>query len=293
MSFDANHVQIKQPTTFEQQIEILRSRGLIVNDEEFAINVLKTTNYYRLTAYTLPLKKDDKFYQGITFEHIYKIYQFDAELRLLLMSIFEQIEIAFRTHTAYLIAHKYGPLGYRDKNNFRYPKNHSKFLMELDENIKNSKELFISHHFNKYGGRIPIWVAVEVLTFGLLSKLFNIMKVKDQKIISRDYYNGIHPSEISSWLYAIATVRNRCAHYSRLYNRKLSITPYLPIEAKNLDIKNDELFSIIYILKKLIKAESFWTSWITKLEAIIEQYQPEVDIKLMGFPYNWVNILRN
>lgn len=101
--------QIKPPTTFEQQIEIFRSRNLIIEDEKEAIEFLKRVNYYRLTGYTLTLKKNDRFFDGVTFNDIRHLYEFDKKLRNLLLEVLEDIEISFRTHIAYHHAHNYGP----------------------------------------------------------------------------------------------------------------------------------------------------------------------------------------
>ena len=72
----------KPAKTYEEQIQLLKSRGLVVESEDFASEVLSKINYYRLSAYTLTLKKDDRFYEGVTFEQLYSLYEFDRKLRL-------------------------------------------------------------------------------------------------------------------------------------------------------------------------------------------------------------------
>jgi len=72
---------IKPPTTYKQQIEKLRSRGCIIDDEAYAIDILAKVNYYRLTAYFLPFKKQDNSYrEGTNINSIYNIYEFDRKL---------------------------------------------------------------------------------------------------------------------------------------------------------------------------------------------------------------------
>lgn len=89
-------VPVKPPTTFKQQTEILKKRGLIIKDERYALKVLQRINCYRLSAYCLSLKNGDKFCEGVSFEHITELYEFDRKLRHLLPGIIEFVEIAFR-----------------------------------------------------------------------------------------------------------------------------------------------------------------------------------------------------
>ena len=109
---DNNTIRIKTPTTFEEQVDILISRNLKVEDREKAIEVLSRINYYRLSAYMLTSKTNDEFEDGITFNEIYILYEFDKRLRNMILGVLETIEITFRTEISYLIAHKYGALGH-------------------------------------------------------------------------------------------------------------------------------------------------------------------------------------
>lgn len=211
------NTNLKPPSTFEQQIEILKSRGLIVDNDQYAISILKRINYYRFSAYCLSFKRNDKFFNGVRFEHILAVYDFDKRLRYLLLNLIESIEIAFRTHISYLIAHKYGCLGHLNQNT----EYHKKFLGELEKEFNRSKEIFVTHHKEKYGGVMPVWVALEIIPFGVLSKLYSNMKKEDRECISKEYYS-IPSIFIESWLACLTDIRNHCAHYSRLYNKNFN-----------------------------------------------------------------------
>ena len=188
---DNNLCIIKPPKTFNEQIEILKSRNLKIKDEVKSKRFLKRVNYYRFSAYMLSLKKDDIFYSYVDFEDICDLYQFDKGLRNLLIGIIEDIEISFRTHLAYHHAHKYGPLGYMKSKNFEDKRYHDKFLIELETDIEKRKdELYVQHHIRKYGSNFPIWVAIETVSFTCLSKLFNNLKVED-KSFKRILWNTI------------------------------------------------------------------------------------------------------
>jgi abortive infection bacteriophage resistance protein len=65
---------IKKPTTFIEQVNILKSRNLQIEEEEKAIETLKRINYYRLSAYMLSFKSSDRFYDGVSFSDVYNLY---------------------------------------------------------------------------------------------------------------------------------------------------------------------------------------------------------------------------
>lgn len=241
--YSNNIPSIKRPTTFEEQVEILKSRGLVISDVDSAIRTLQRINYYRLSAYTLSLKKNDQFLPDITFEHVVALYEFDRRFRYLIMEMVEQVEIAFRTHISYHIAHTYGPLGHLNPQHFD---NHDAFLAELEKELKRSQELFIKHHYEKYEGKIPVWVAIEVLSFGALSKLFSNMKNDDKNQIAKRNYRA--PAiYLESWLKCMSYIRNICAHYGRLYNRPLTSKPRLDRKSKQLGIDQGKIFAHLYV----------------------------------------------
>lgn len=287
MSDESN--RIKTPKTFEEQLDILASRELKVEDREKAIEVLSRINYYRLSAYMLTFKADDKFEGGITFDGIYDIYEFDKRLRNMIVGILETIEIAFRTEISYLIAHKYGAIGYMDAANFVNSKYHEDMLKEINTQIYRSNEIFIQHHIREYKGKFPVWVSIEVVSLNLLSKMYSNLKNEDKSKIAKESY-GVPYLYIRNWLHALTMVRNICAHYGRLYNKSLTIKFKLYRDAVNKGLRNDTIFTAIYIMGKLTKDKREWRTLIANLKGLIEQYE-KVDISLMGFPVNWEELL--
>ncbi|WP_394122095.1 Abi family protein [Planococcus donghaensis] len=280
-------IRIKQAKTYEQQLDILRSRGIEVTDSQEAIAVLKRINYYRLTAYGLTFKDEQKnqYLPGTTFEQLIELYDFDKKLRQLLGGVIESIEIAFRTHIAYYHVHKYGPIGYKEAKNFNVDEYHEKFIASLDRFFDNSKtELFVSHHQSKYQGVFPFWVTVEVLSFSTLSMLFKNLKYKDKLAISKNYYK-VHSKYVESWLHTLSTIRNTCAHHGRLYGKKLTIRPKLFDDMQG-KIQNDEVFAAILTACKLLSTKER-TVFINSLSLLIEEYRDYIDMQQIGFPRDW------
>src|SRR5699024_6992386 len=136
----------------------------------------------------------------------------------------------------------------------------------------------------------PVWVALEVSSFGLLSKTFSNLKNKDKSEFAKANYTVPH-TYLKSWLYAISSFRNICAHYGRVFNKTLTIKPMLHKKDANKGIKNNTPFSILFIMSKLIMDTNEWNYFITNLKALIEQYEI-VDTTLMGFPQDWEQLLK-
>lgn len=281
---------LKPPATFESQLQILKGRGLIIEDEDLAIRVLQRINYYRLSAYGLSLKRNDQFFEGATFSQIHALYEFDHRFRYLIMDMTEQVEIAFRTHISYHIAHTYGVLGHLQSSHFENEGYHLLFVNELDKEVRRSQEIFIKHHFDKYEGSIPVWVAVEVLSFGTLSKLFSNMKSIDKNHIAKTNYRA--PAVyLESWLKCLSYIRNICAHYGRIYNRPLTSKPRLNGQSRKMGIQPNKIFANIYVLKQLIPDRDKWRDFVIRLGALISAYEEVIELERVGFPENWEDIL--
>lgn len=282
---------IKPFKTFEEQIEILENRGLIINNKNYAKFILSNVNYYRFTAYLLTYKNaDDTYVEGITFEMIYHLYNFDKEFRALLIDILGSIEISFRTYIAYTLAIKHGPLGYLKDNNFINKDYHNSFLLSLqNEKINNSNKLFIKHHNEKYEGKLPIWVATEIMSFGMLSKLYSNMIPEDTTYIKNNLCN-VNPKLVGSWLQSLTLIRNQCAHYGRIYNTIFPIIKIKNQDKKN-NIDNKKIFAYILAMNHLIADRTVWNKFFIKLQGLITDYNEYIDLDLIGFPNNWVEIL--
>lgn len=286
--------------SINEQIDILKERGLVIEDIACAYRVLSHVNYYRLSGYTLTLRKNDEFYSNVTLEQVMQIYNFDAELRVALLYLLEYIEVSFRTHLGYFHSEKYGPLGYINKETFLNEKHYEKFYQEvlnlIKENEKN--EVFIKHHNEKYEGQFPFWVIVELMSFGCLSRGFKNLQ-EDVKInICKEHYQPIPYDYIENWLHGFVILRNICAHRGRIYNRYITFTPKLSAKDKklfksyNLDLNKEakQVFTYIYVMNKLIDDNVVMDNFIDRFKKLIVKY-PFVKLSLYGFPDEWEKLL--
>ncbi|QVK09155.1 Abi family protein [Mycoplasma mycoides] len=235
----------KEFKTFEEQIEILKSRGLIIKDEQKAIEILKQENYYNIVNGYKDLflrntlnDKEDVFVENTTFDELYSLFLFDRELRSILLKYILIFERDFKTTIAYNFSKKY------NKNNridsYLYPENYKDNYIEVLEFIsivnktivaKSEKTDYIKHYIKQYG-HIPLWIVVNILSFGNMVYMFRILKDEDKNKIMLFYVNRFlqqHNKKTDLWfredsfislLKILNIVRNVCAHEERMYNIK-------------------------------------------------------------------------
>lgn len=293
--------QLKPALTYEQQIDRLKNvHNLSIPDDAVALDILKKVNYYRLSAYGLGLtKKDDKekYIDGISLEHLFRLYEFDSSFRNLLVHVIEQLEIQLRTQISNFLALKYGSEGYIDAANFADIKNkdgesiHSAIIESFKKEQDHQRNApFVKHHRDKYNGHFPIWVAIELFTFGNLSSMYSIMRIDDRKAIAKLY--NTDANYLGSWILALVEIRNICAHYSRLYNMPLKQMPYLYSEYRKYRVSRlNKVFPALLSIKRMLNSDERWRSFIISLEALIDEYSDVVILPFMGFPKDWKDVL--
>ena len=227
--------EVKAFKTYDEQVDLLLSRGMEVEDRDAAIQKLRTVNYYRLSGYWYPFRRieggvrTDSFYPGTNFDDVVALYEFDSQLRAATFTALMPIELAIRALVghelgrvdplAHLNPAKLGPLARRGDQYARWLEKHEREIAE-------SREDFVAHHQSDYGGRLPVWVAVEILDWGALAYLYSFAPQAVQWTVADAC--ELRPPQLGSWLKTLNLVRNTCAHHGRLYNRVHTITPKLP-----------------------------------------------------------------
>lgn len=279
----------KPPTTFQEQVDLLKSRGLIINDPKKALQNISRINYYRLSSYYAPFQIDRNLFKPETsIEKIFKLYEFDKKIRALIFGALEIIEVTLRTKIAYYISHKYGPFAYSDPQYFSKDFKHFDWYTKLEESIQRSHESFVKEFFKEYDEEniLPLWIAIEIMAFGQLSFLFRGLERIDSNNISKDCF-GIDEKILSSWIHTLVYIRNLCAHHSRIWDRTLAIKPKIPNKlCEWKDVSNFKIFCLFLIFKKLIIAPKEWENFKNNLLQLLEKYN-DVNIKSMGFPVDW------
>ena len=143
------------PIDVNEQIENLISLNLQIEDKDYAKSVLNRVSYYRIIkAYSITLKENGKYIDGTTFENIVDLYLFDMELRHILFSLIEHVEVYLRAVITNYFSLKYGNFGYKDLSNYKKKNFQESAINELEREIKRNKKSPFIHNFEKkYGGR--------------------------------------------------------------------------------------------------------------------------------------------
>jgi len=287
---------------YEQQAQRLLDRGMIAPDKQTLVNHLQLVNYYRLSAYWYTFKQIDentgveRYLPGTHFATVWRRYCFDRELRLIVMDAVERIEVAIlRTRMVELFACQHGPFGYTDPKCFNpeFPQpEYDRLMDELDEAVERSNEEFVGRFQAKYPeeAHLPLWMAVEVMTFGQLYTFYRCLHRTEQQTLAQPF--GIAPPVLESWLHTLNFIRNACAHPARLWNRELPIRPSIPRPRRHPEwhipstIDNRRIFAVLTLLRYLLRIIDPTSDWHQRLIHLLEAY-PDLPYDWMGFPDNW------
>ncbi|MCS4533628.1 Abi family protein [Neisseria montereyensis] len=276
---------LKNWKTYEEQLDILKSRGLQIGDEKKALGYLRTIGYYRLSGYLYPFRQIDPknskrrlddFIVDSHFEDVKSLYMFDKKLRQLALDALERIEIALRVNIAYTLG-QYSPLAHRDQQYFNSGSNCLAWVEKYNRLIeRESKNSFVKHHLDHYGD-LPIWVACEIWDFGTMSMLYKGMKIGDKNKIANMYrlQDGKH---LQTHLHAFNLIRNVSAHHSRLWNRDITIKASLKglrdPEWQSLPV--NRVFVYFCLMKRMLDIICPNSSWGHRFLEVLGEF-PQVE----------------
>ena len=293
----------KAATTVSEQIETLEKRGLNIPDKARAEHYLRFISYYRLIGYGLPLeqydssgRRLDRYKFGTSFEQLLNIYIFDRHLRLLVIDAIERIEVAVRTVIVYEMANTYGSHWYQDATLFKADFDHSHFISEAKRATKHTAEMgtsraaqrekFIQHYYDTYHTpELPAsWMIAEVLSLGVWSRVYEgLASSRDRKNISRRFNLG--PDTMQSWLHALTYIRNLCAHHSRLYSRKLTLSPK---NDKGMPVEDRQTFAAhAAVIHWFLEIIALGSEWVKRLNRLMKK--PDIELVRLGFDDNWIS----
>lgn len=308
---------IRQKTfsTFEQQVDWLcNEKHLLIPDRQYAEDALKHIGYFPLMGgykhlFRIPLTK--KYKPGTSFEEIVALYEFDTELRELFFKYLLQIERHLRSLMSYYFSEKYGEsqTAYLDINNYNNTrKNHAtiaRLIATLNRAASTRDYEYIDYYRSTYGN-IPLWVLINVLTFGNLSKMYQVFPQSLQSKVCKNF-GIINRKQMEQFLSVLTKFRNVCAHGERLFTyRTIDNISDLPLHSKlsipkngiqYLNGKND-LFAVVIAFRYLLPAKDFLTfkrcliRLIDTTSGKLVHIDNEELLKRMGFPPNWKNITR-
>ena len=296
--------------TYDELIEHLKSKGLIITDEDQTKALLKQHSYFDLiNGYKYPFKnKQGIFKKGTSVSDIYYLYRFDDQIRFALLKKIMAVEIHIKSLLSYSFCQEYGDKSseYLNVTNYNYSNEQklqpeiNKLVNVLDSTLKEYHRFTYMEHQHKNYGNIPLWVLMKALTFGNISVMYSVQKNHIQAQISKEF-PGINEKDLTSFLKLLTKFRNVCAHNERLFdfktkkeqirNQKIYADLF-----PNISSQRNNLFAVLISLKYLLSDDSFCElvdeidKSISELFIKTHQIQKPQLFKYMGFPNNWKDI---
>jgi abortive infection bacteriophage resistance protein len=306
----------KPHLSFNAQVELLKSRGMVIDDPSTAAELLSAIGYYRLSGYWYPYRRqlglrqrDDQFVAGTTFATVVRLYDADRRLKLHVLDGIERVEIALRVMIGFTLG-KRGAYAHLDPANLDgqftrstggRPSAYDGWLSRVLAAQARSSEDFVVHFQTKYDGRLPVWVITEIMDFGAMAHLYRGLKVADRTQIAEhlgifDHRGVGNGHALGNWLRVLNYVRNICAHHSRLWNRHLvyQIAPRPLASITNLrhltdlQMTHNRIYSTLCVLAFLLERVGRG-DWVAGLRELVGVEVPGCGRSLseMGFPVGW------
>lgn len=294
---------IKPFSDYTDQVNRLISRGMEIENRDWVENKLVALSYYRLSGYWYPLRvidsetktRTDAFLAGTSFDLVLSLYYFDQRLRQAIFADLAGIELAIRA----LLGHELGkidPLIHLRADMLGAPARQSKgkplsdyevWLEKYRGVVSRSKQEFVAHHQQRYGGLLPIWVAVEIMDWGMLSRLYRMAPTRARNEIAR--VCNLRAPQLESWLKSLNIVRNMTAHHARIFNWVFDIKPKLPDDACFDDIRGrtNRVFAQLTLIRYLQRELGLGDEG--HLVDVVASYpdSPLIPFEWLGAPKNW------
>lgn len=291
----------KQILDIPQQIQSYIDAEMEMSSRDDVEKALKTIGYYRLRGYSFQRYNNatKKYIPGTKFDDIIKLYYFDQELSRMLFSMISKIEVALRVRLVDALLIHGDALILQDSSIFKEKKTYWQNMSTIASEIARANDVFIKHNFDKHEGEVPVWATVEVLSFGTLSKIIKNLKtgagsayavlMEHYKYVSQKG-NEVKPSQkmFTSWVQAVAVLRNMCAHNSRVYNRTIHTAPEI-LDADKISPppKNNGLYQILLAMKYLRASDDEWREFVGDLDKLFKAYNSVITLSAMNLPADW------
>lgn len=305
----------KEFLTYQQQMEKLRSSGLRIEDEEVCRRVLADIGYLPVVNGYQSFFRDPStrvYREGATFGDILALYEFDVELREIMLDALLKVEAKIRSALAHEFCAAYGESQskYLDARCYATSKGAKRVLPKLLNMLDYIANKDTSHEYLAYYRRayknVPLWVAVNAMTFGQISKMLTALRDTEKAKIAKRFGVG-NPKELSSFIRVLALYRNVCAHGERLFSHRCHVEiPDTALHAK-LGIEKIgpdyvcgkvDVFSAVITLRYLLRDDEF-KAFKAKLVKCVNGYLSldesigeERLLEAMGFPAEWKKITR-
>jgi abortive infection bacteriophage resistance protein len=314
---------IKPHLQYPEVVEQLRGRGLEIGPESEAVATLKRVGYYRFSAYLYPYRaarphgRDDNFVAGAKFSHAVDRYDFDQRLRSILAEALSVTEIALGARVAHVLG-ALDPQAHLDRVyldasvcarqesfNGSVKDAHEAWLARYEHLRDGAKdEEYVKHHILQYGGRIPIWAAVQFMDFGCILRLYTMMRPREQRKVAEIFgFKNDQTGRLAKLLRPLNVLRNNCVHNNRVWNRS-TIYPPARIPSSMIgsellhfnqltEVERQRLYALAALLAYFIRhvhPGSFWTERFRDFILASGSIGGMTPQSSMGFPLDWESL---
>lgn len=293
--------------TLEEQIQILKDKGLIIADLDKAEELLLRENYFFINGYRhifLKSNRDRTFIKGTTFEELYSVFQFDRNFRNILFKNLLIVENNLKSILSYRLSKRYG---FKEKEYLK-PSNFSQdikkvrqvndVLNKIKRQIKlNGRQHSATLHYLSNYGYVPLWILVKLLSFGMVNELYSILKPEDKLAIA-EYYD-LDVETLGIYLGLLSNYRNLCAHEDIVYDhrtqKEIPDTKYhrelnIPVMNDEYEYGKNDIFTVVIMLKTMLNKNDF-TDLINEIDYELSLLDGRVSVipqdkilDRMGFP---------
>lgn len=290
---------------FRIQIRLLKSRGVKIKNKRIAKKMLASLNYYDLIngykgPFLISTSPTDIYKSGTCFEEILALYEFDRKLRLITLEVLLQLEDQIKTIVAYTFSKEHGHKDYLLYSNFdskgknKY-KQVGKLLSELYNNISNNIDKDMITHYVDGKNYVPLWVLVNSLSFGNISRFYSVMVQKEREEVAKRIKWGVREHDLKNILHFLGAIRNVCAHGERFYIYKnyVDLNDNSIFKYFRYRRNKNNFFAVIVALKLILTKESF-NKYFNDLENLCNILKNSIRtirfkdiIYMMGLPSNW------
>ena len=296
-------IHSKKPINVDEQVAILRDKGLIVPSLQEAIHFLEWNNFYRIKPYLQVFTSEDGtcFLQGSTINHVKSLYLFDAKLRNLLFKACHRIEIALRAQLVHHFSMEFGTNFYDDKGFFFDKFEYQDYLIKINKLINDAERRgvsFIVSHYEKYdrSRNPPAWKIMEILPLGIVVDIYKSSTMSDaKKVIAKKFCLSV--KLLTSWLEGLTILRNLCAHHHRIFNQNFHYLLYphrtlsYPFIISTDTLKSNKLYyyscCLFYLLQRIEGNKHLQFEFANIIRTFLKQDIPHLKKEDMGFVENW------
>lgn len=287
---------MKEYKSNEELIKYLISKNVVVKNEQDAINKIEKYTYYSVVnSYKNNFKDSNNNYlPNVTFDEIFALYEFDKNLKYIILKYALEVETVIKSLMANQISKVYGLNDYLNINNLD-----DKVSLIKKENIINRINDEIDHNYNVHSavthykdtyGYIPPFVLTKILTFGVASSYYGLLKQTDRQAIAK--YFKISDKLLKQILKNLTSIRNIAAHSDRLFCFRDKYTLSFKTIDKNYIVNGNStnLYMMLKVLK-LILTPKLYTEMINRINKEINKLDKQLNsisindiLRIMGYP---------